>query len=247
MPEQAEPNPLLHDRLADWGPRYTETPPGDGPFERTLAEPWNTVTASLFIWLVLFWAWRTRGKFHQHPFFTACLPILFAGALGGTLFHARRSSPTFFLLDILPIYGLGLLISLFLWIRLEPKLRYLLGMVAMLGLLQVLGQWKLPTQWAVNLSYASLALIVLLPLGVLLGRTGFRDASWVYASLACFAVAWVCRIVDTLKPLPMGTHWLWHIFGAATTWTLGEYVYRREGQPHLQKDEGGRRKDESGV
>ena len=39
------------DRMPDHGPRYTETPANpyapDAPF---IAEPWNTVTASFFIW-----------------------------------------------------------------------------------------------------------------------------------------------------------------------------------------------------
>lgn len=236
MPGQPELNPLLHDRLADWGPRYTETPPGNGPFDAALVEPWNTVTASLFIWIVLLWGRRVYGRFDQYPFFSSCLPILFVGGVGGTLYHALRSSPVFFLLDILPLYGLGLLVSLFLWIRGGTKLRCLFGLIALLGLLQVLGQWQLPTQWAVNLSYASLGVIVVLPLGMMLWRTGFRDAGWVYVSFACFAVAWVFRIIDALKPLPMGTHWLWHVFGAATTWTLGEYLYRREGS--LEKKNG---------
>jgi hypothetical protein len=230
MPEPDKPNPLLHDRLADWGPRYTETPSGEPPFSLSVAEPWNTVSAALFIVLVLIWIGRVRGIFRQLPFFSCCLPILLVGGIGGTLFHATRASPIFFLLDIVPIYGLGLLVALFLWIRLGPRLSYLLGMVACLGLLQIWGQWQLPTQWAVNLSYGSLALIVLLPLGLLLVRSRFRHAQWIYASLSFFVLAWVCRITDVLRPLPMGTHWLWHLFGAATTWTLGEYIYRVEGE-----------------
>jgi hypothetical protein len=27
----------------------------------------------------------------------------------------------------------------------------------------------------------------------------------------------------------MGTHWLWHVFGASTTWALSIYVYHIEG------------------
>ena len=31
--------------------------------------------------------------------------------------------------------------------------------------------------------------------------------------------------------LPMGTHWLWHTFGAITTQLVTEYFYRIEGKP----------------
>src|SRR4051812_23472103 len=47
-----------------WGPLYKETPPD--PFAPDVAfpaEPWNTVTASFFVLIVLFWAWRLRGQY----------------------------------------------------------------------------------------------------------------------------------------------------------------------------------------
>ena len=50
------------------------------------------------------------------------------------------------------------------------------------------------------------------------------------AALASFAVAWFCRLVDgtLMSDLPMGTHWLWHTFGAITTALMIEYFYRLE-------------------
>ena len=84
---------------------------------------------------------------------------------------------------------------------------------------------------AVNLSYASLALILLVPLAVVLIRTRFRYVGWVAAALASFAR----RVVlpaggrhPVTCDLPMGTHWLWHTFGAITTLAITEYFYRLE-------------------
>jgi hypothetical protein len=84
---------------------------------------------------------------------------------------------------------------------------------------------------AVNLSYASLAVVLLLPVGVTLVVTRFRHAGWVAAAVACFGHAWFCRLVDNtgVVNLPMGTHWLWHTYGALTTVFITEYFYRVSG------------------
>src|ERR1700722_1830174 len=90
---------LTQGRMPDWGPRYTETPPNPyAPNAPSIAEPWNTITASFFIFIVIAWAWRLRGRYNNYPFLCCCMPILLAGGIGGTLYHATRISWVFFLL-----------------------------------------------------------------------------------------------------------------------------------------------------
>jgi hypothetical protein len=89
----------------------------------------------------------------------------------------------------------------------------------------------------VNLSYASLAILVLTPMAAVLVRTRFRHGGWVAAGVISFIIAWFFRLLDgRLAPfLPMGSHWLWHTFGAATTALIIEYFYLIEGEsiaPH---------------
>ena len=79
---------LTHDRLADGGPRYTETPAEpDAPDARFPAEPWNAVTASLFVVVALAWLVRLRGRYRGYPFLMSCLahsddPAVRAAAAG---------------------------------------------------------------------------------------------------------------------------------------------------------------------
>lgn len=229
-PDQAIlPEPIV--RGLDFGPLYTETPVEIRqlqPYDGWIAEPWNACTAFLFVVTALAWAWRLKGRFRQFPFLTMSLPLLFAGGVGGTLYHGLRNWVGFLLLDIFPIYLLGLLATLYLWIRLGPKIHYVFGMLAFLVGMQTLGHWKLPLHWSINVSYASLAIIILSPIIIALLRTKFQDVGWVLSSLASFGLAWICRIADAWQPplLPMGSHWLWHLFGALTTWLLTEYLYR---------------------
>ena len=68
-------------RWIDGGPIYKETPPA--PIQATVAEPWNTVTASLFIVIAAMWLVRLRGRYADYPFLSCCMPILLAGGIGG--------------------------------------------------------------------------------------------------------------------------------------------------------------------
>jgi hypothetical protein len=130
MPAEVGPEPpatrpdwalVLNGRLSDGGPRYVETPPNpsasDAPF---VAEPWNTVTASFFIWIALAWLWRVRGRYRAFPFLVCCMPILLAGGIGGTLFHGTRTARLYFLLDVIPISLLGIAGAVFMAYRLSP-------------------------------------------------------------------------------------------------------------------------------
>ena len=108
-----------------------------------------------------------RGKLFQHPFLAVALPILLVGGIGGTLYHGLRNWVGFFLMDVIPIYLLGLAVCVYWWIRLGPKISHLLIMIGTLALLQLLGQWQLPPVWAINVSYASLALLILVPLTII--------------------------------------------------------------------------------
>lgn len=223
----------IHQRLPDGGPVYVETPADLAAFDGIVAEPWNTASAAIFVFIPLLWVWILYGRYRQYPFLTICLPILLAGGVGGVLFHGLRRYNAFFLLDVIPIYILGFSVSIWIWIRLGPKLHHLLGMIAVLIVIQLTAHFNLPTHWAINISYASLALIMLIPLAFALVRTKFRHAGWIGTALVCFAIAWICRLSDTQRPpwLSMGTHWLWHTFGALTTSALSVYIYRIERMP----------------
>lgn len=236
----AQPDWLLvkNGRMPDWGPPYTETPANpyapDAPF---IAEPWNTVTATFFVWIALAWAWRIRGRFREYPFLACCLPILLAGGIGGTLFHGTRSSPVYFLLDVVPISLLGLAGSMFMALRFWGRSRgwlFLPGVgLFYFAVNQVVFRLVAPVsiQWSVNLSYASLAIVILTPIALVLWRTRFRHGGWIAAGLVSFVIAWFFRLVDREigGTLPMGSHWLWHTFGAIATVMVIQFFYKVEG------------------
>jgi hypothetical protein len=228
-------------RLADGGPRYTETPPDPlAPDAPLIAEPWNALTASFFVAIVVAWVWRLRGRYARYPFLCCCLPILLAGGVGGTLYHARRNSRAFFLLDVIPIYALGLAGAVAMairywsgrwWLFIPAALAFYIGVNGLF--FAVMGSSN--RQLNINLSYAWLAVVVLSPIVLVLIRTRFRHGSWVVAGAVAFAIGWFFRLWDQYAGpyLPMGSHWLWHCFGAAATALVIEYFYKVEGENTL--------------
>ncbi len=75
------------------------------------------------------------------------------------------------------------------------------------------------------------ALTILIPLISHLVRTGWKDIGLFAGALVGFAVAIGFRSIDLRVPiafLPMGTHWLWHSFGAAAVHLLMLYIYRSD-------------------
>jgi hypothetical protein len=223
--------------LPDGGPLYTETPADPyGPGAPFPAEPWNAITATLFVTIAVFWVWRLRGRYREYPFLSCCLPILLAGGIGGTLYHATRTSYVLFLLDVVPISVLGLAGSVFMAVRFWGGRGWWFVPVAAgfyVGVNQLLFTAIGPTdlQLIINLSYAALAVVVLTPIALALVRTRFRHGGWVVAGVVSFAIAWFFRLVDQRVGvyMSMGSHWLWHAFGAAATACLVEYFYRVEG------------------
>jgi hypothetical protein len=227
---------VLNGRLPDGGPRYIETPPDPtAPGAPLVAEPWNTVTASFFIWIALAWLWRVRGRYREFPFLVCCMPILLAGGIGGTLFHGTRAHRFYFLLDVIPISLLGLAGAVFMAYRYFGRRRAwvmfgLLIFYAVVNRVFFSAIGPMNRQLSINLSYASLAAIVLLPIVLVLWRSRFRHGKWVVLGLFSFSMAWFFRLLDqySAEYLAMGSHWLWHTFGAISTAAMIQYFYKVE-------------------
>lgn len=215
-------------RLPDGGPLYVET-----NLARAIVEPFNALTAFLFVLLVAIWLWRLRGRYHQHLFLLLCLPVLLVGGVGGTIYHALRRSHTMFLLDVIPIGLLVILGSIYLWIRLRPRWWHIVLIAVLIGSFPALFVFHVETHIAIVVHYIVLALLVLIPVALVLVRTRFRHQQLIWATLICFAWAILFRFLDPMsRPiLPMGSHWLWHLGGVMTTAILSEYFYRIEQEP----------------
>ncbi len=217
----------------DRGPIYTETPDFSS-WTGGIAEPYNAFSAALFVLITLIWLVRLRKRWKTRPLMSAALPILFIGGVGGTLYHGLRNWVGWFLMDLLPIMLLCLMVAIYFWIRLKPRWSYVILMIVVGFIIQGSGRLIFSRALAINFSYAMLALLVLLPIGIVVVRTRFYAFGWLITSFICFTIAWFFRLVDAQRDppwLPMGTHWLWHTFGAFCVAALAEYIDRVDDKP----------------
>jgi hypothetical protein len=212
-------------RLADHGPVYIET-----QLDRFVVEPFNAVTAFLFLVLALCWLWRLRGRYGQNVFFVYCITLLAVGGVGGTLYHGTRSSSWFLVLDFLPIALICLSVAAYMWGRiLKRGPVWGFGIVLAFYFPLALGRYFIPMPWAISFSYLVIGCVVVTPLAVIVSKTGYRQWQQVVGAFLLFLVALGFRVADSLpataRVLPMGSHWLWHLFSVAAVGLILEYFY----------------------
>lgn len=215
---------------SDGGPIYRETFLGHP--DDFLAEPWNAITSLFIVLPGLYWLWRLRGQYRAYMVLTFCIPLLIAGGIGSTLYHAFRSTPGFLYLDFVPPLLLTLTLSVYLWKRVLGSwwmtIAVILGSFAVRALAYVLFQEQ--KQLVINISYGLNGLTFLLPLLIVLIRSRFRDAGWIIGAMVFLALALAFRQLDDVRPpiFHIGTHFLWHILTGFGGFALAEYLYRIE-------------------
>jgi hemolysin III len=213
---------LLNVPLRDGGHAYTET-----NLDRLVVEPWNFVTAALFVAVAVFWFFKIRKEIPRFGFLFAMLILLLIGGVGGTIYHGFRWHRAFLMMDWMPIMIITFSASVYFfikaWGKWWPPAILLVLFFVLQGLLFNSG---LPIQTAINLNYASMAVVVLVPIGWYLVKTGFANGYLVGLALLAFGTALFFRWADKLAWFPMGTHFLWHVFGLVAVHLMLLFLYR---------------------
>ena len=210
-----------------YGPVYLET-----DMSKVIVEPLNTITAGIFLLVTVIWLVRLRGRYRTRPFIIACQPLLLIGCIGGTIYHAFRGQLVWLMMDWIPIAVLTLAAAIYLWSKLFKHWYIAILIVPGLFLFQlfnfrVIGA-LLGHHVSIAVSYSTLALLIFVPMMCILVKTRWRYAVLPAAATVCFGAAIAFRTTDKwwLQSFPRGTHFLWHLFGAAAAYLLIEYVYR---------------------
>jgi hypothetical protein len=211
-----------HISMPDGGPVYTETDPS-----RWLVEPWNAFSSLLYLIPVILWIIKLRGKFRSYPFLLYCLPWLVLGGIGSTLFHAFRHYRFFLFLDFIPMAILTLSISIYFWVKVLPRWWHVLLVIIPTFLFRGLLFRDLPSHTAINVSYAMTGLLIFIPLLLLLIRHAFKEFRSIGLAAVFLSLSLFFREMDAWEHLvlPMGTHFLWHLFSALGAWFLASYLF----------------------
>ncbi len=210
-----------HETLEDGGPRYFET-----DFNLVIVEPFNMISAALFLIIVAYWIYVLRGRFTRHKFLAVAVPILAIGGIGGTIYHGFRTAQFFLVMDWLPILILSLM-ACFYFTHLATKKRWV-GAVLIIFVFvahESIHAFLRPSI-ANNLAYTLLALTIMIPLLAVVFKSNGKHAKWVTISLVSFCIALGFRMADPFGLLPMGTHFLWHLFGAIACHAMFVYIFK---------------------
>lgn len=206
----------------DSGPIYKETVEGRFP-----VEPYNTLSNFLFLAIIIYFSLKVYKDYKKYSFLAGALPVLLIGFVGGTIYHATRSHEIWLLLDWVPIILLCLAVSIYFTLKDGNNW---LQKIALLGLVLVLVfgvrfiNW--PAKLKISIGYIATALGLLLPLVIYLIKTKFKNGSQVLYAVGAFSLAILFRILDKrLDLLEIGTHWLWHSFGAIAVFFLMNYIF----------------------
>lgn len=230
-PREQQYAPVVVER--DGGTYYTET-----DLSRTVVEPWNAVSSLAILLPAVYWTLRIRNNFRKFPFLTLCLPLLFLGGLGSTIFHAFRSHKFWLLLDVTPSAILTLLLSLFFWMKVLPRKWLAIPLLTLLFLIRMWAWNVFHTHMAINISYALTGIAFFVPLLLYLSRNQWQGIWPISLSIFFLILSLVFRRLDgpSAVYLPMGTHFLWHIFNGAGAYFLGLYLYESRFYPKLPKE-----------
>ena len=215
----------------DFGPIYAET-----DMSRFPVEPWNTLSNLAFLAIVVYWAIKLRKDWRSHPLLAIAIPVIFIGFVGGTVYHATRSHSLWLLLDYLPILILILSSSVFMWKEVLDSwwLTFLATMLLPTSYRIATIIFDVPEGIFITAGYTVLALGVCIPACVHCAVRNRSGAKWLAFAAATFVCAIIFRQFDWYFAnsglLPQGSHFLWHIFGAASAFLLMQYMYENPKQ-----------------
>ncbi|PWS27768.1 hypothetical protein DHW03_09325 [Pedobacter yonginense] len=206
----------------DGGTMYTET-----NLSQLFPEPLNTLTSCFFLGIAVYWTFKLWGDFKQHTFLSIALVLLYIGGIGGTTYHGFRRWPIFIVMDWLPIMLLCLSAGVYFLAKLT-KWYYAVLIVVVYALFQIFLRRQFvggDFQIFININYAFMAALVLFPVFGYLLKTEWLNGKWVGFALISFIFALTFRIADKWEVLTVGTHFLWHSFGAVASFCMLYYIY----------------------
>jgi len=214
----------------DGGMLYTET-----NMAQLFPEPLNAITSGFFLIIALYWTIKIKGKFKSNPFLTYCLVLLYIGGIGGTVYHALRQWSVFIMMDWMPIMLLCVSAGVYFLAQSSKWYYAVLMVLGYVGLQFSIRNWMSTDNihLFVNINYALMASLVLLPVLKYLIYTNWKAGKWVGYALLAFALALTFRIADKWEWLSVGTHFLWHSFGAIATFCMFNYIYLTQNKKEL--------------
>lgn len=214
---------LLAQLPIDGGPVYAET-----NLTNRIAEPWNALSSLALVLPAALWMFKLKFNIRKYTFIYLSIPLLLAGGMGSLLYHASRTSSFLLYLDVLPTALLTVSVGIYFWWKLFRNWWYVgYIMVPAVGIRLYLLLF-FTSEMTVNLSYFIAGIAIFLPVLLYLQRHNYHHLRTFFISLSCLLLSLVLRETDHWFSdyLPMGSHFLWHLFSGVGAYYLAYYLYQ---------------------
>jgi hemolysin III len=211
--------PYVHQE--DGGPIYFES-----DFEAFVAEPFNMVSALIFVPIAIYWLVKNERSDQTSNFMRFASVLLLIGGVGGTIYHGFRISTLALFLDWTPILILCISAAAYFLHRIYNSNKVVLFSSAVIVLALLLNLAFTPIKHYNNIAYTLLGIYVLAPTFLILKKNHWKNWQFIFLALVSFGLALFFRVYDRDGILPIGTHFLWHVFGAFATHFMFFFVFR---------------------
>ncbi|WP_420577185.1 hypothetical protein [Ekhidna sp.] len=206
----------------DGGPIYAET-----DLTAFISEPWNAISSLAIVLPAIYWAFKLKWNVKQFPFLYYLMPLLFLGGTGSLLFHAFRSSPFLLWMDVLPTAIVTLSVSVYFWDKILARKWQVASVVIPFTFIRFAVFDFYSGQFALNLNYFITGFLIFFPIIFHLSKHQYKHFSSILISVIFLSLSLIFRRVDYsfAEWIPMGSHFLWHIFSGIGAFYMAMYLY----------------------
>lgn len=206
----------------DGGPLYAET-----DLIAFISEPWNAISSLAIVLPSLYWAFKLKWDIRNYPFLYFLMPLLALGGTGSLLYHAFRSSNFLLWMDVLPTAIVTISVSIYFWDRILPKRWLAISVVVPFIFMRFAILEYYGGQFAINLNYFITGFIIFFPILFHLSKHQYKHLGSIIISVFFLVISLLFRKIDFTMAefLPMGSHFLWHIFSGIGAFYLAKYLY----------------------
>ncbi|SNS99499.1 Ceramidase [Ekhidna lutea] len=206
----------------DGGPIYAET-----DLTSFISEPWNALSSLAIVLPAVYWAFKLSWKIKEYPFLYFLMPLLFLGATGSVLFHAFRSSSFLLWMDVLPTAIVTLSVSIYFWDKILKNRWQVATVVIPFTFIRFAVFDYYDGQLALNLNYVITGFLIFFPIVFFLSRNEYKHYKTILVSVIFLSLSLMFRRIDysVAMLIPMGSHFLWHIFSGIGAFYMAKYIY----------------------
>jgi hypothetical protein len=214
------------------------TPNAETILGRFPVEPINTLTSFGFLFIIIYWTFKTKFKITLYPVIVITMPLLACAFIGSTMHHALRNDRIWHTIDMLGIFYAVIVTCVYYWYRVTSSwLKSAFLVISIPIIFRIfLSSISLPVMISVSVVFVVLAVALLIPITIHCVRNDHKNINLLIIAVLTFIIALVFRQTDNflIGIIPFGTHFLWHVFAMISVFYLLQYTFLTDKERNYQ-------------